>query len=139
MKKGQIIRRKLNDGTPVGPYLRINEFKRNAQIIVAHMINGKSTSLLSRENVYEPKVLNFVLSDNIVKRIKDKIQKAVIHDISEKWDCQKMAGAEVVLCRSVKYSTKTVTVRVDDVSIVYWNKKPQVRLQLGEIIESSDF
>lgn len=139
MKTGQIIRRKLNDGTPVGPYLRINEFKCNAKIIVAHMINGKSTSLLPRESVYEPKILNFVLSDNIIERIKGKIQKAVIHDISEKWDCEKIQSAEAVLCRSVKYSTRTVIVRVDDVSIVYWNKKPQVRLQLGEIIESSDF
>lgn len=139
MKKGQIIRRKLNDGTPVGPYLRIEEFKYNSKVVVAHMINGKSTSVLARANVYEPKVLNFVLSDNIVKRIKDKIQKAVIHDISEKWDCKKMQGAEVVQIRSVKYSTSTVTVRIDDVSIVYWNRKPQVRLQLGEIIESSDF
>ena len=139
MKTGQIIRRKLNDGTPVGPYLRIDEFKHNAQIIVAHMIDGKSTSLLPRASVYEPKVLNFVLSDNIVKRIKDKIQKAVIHDISEKWDCKKMQSAEVVQIRSVKYSTSTVIVRIDDVSIVYWNRKPQVRLQLGEIIESSVF
>lgn len=139
MKKGQIIRRKISDGTPVGPYLRIDEFKRNAQIIVAHMINGKSTSLLSRENVYEPKVLNFVLSDDIVTRIKKKIQKAIIHDISQKWNCQKMQSAEVVQIRSVKYGTRTVVVRVDDVSVVYWNRKPQVRLQLGEMIESSDF
>lgn len=139
MKKGQIIRRKLNDGTPVGPYLRIDEFKCNAQMIVAHMINGKSTSLLSRANVYEPKVLNFVLSDDIVTRIKEKIQKAIIHDISQKWNMWKMRSAEVVSIRSVKYGTRTVVVRIDDISIVYWNKKPQVRLQLGEIIESSDF
>lgn len=138
MKKGQLIRRKLNNGTPVGPYLRIDEFKCNSQIIVAHMINGKSTSVLSRASVYEPKILNFVLSDNIVKRIKDKIQKAVIHDISEKWDCKKMQSAEVVQIRSVKYGTRTVVSRIDDVSIVYWNRKPQVRLQLGEIIESND-
>lgn len=139
MKKGQIIRRKLNDGTPVGPYLRIDEFKCNSQVIVAQMINGKSTSVLARANVYEPKVLNFVLSDNIVTRIKEKVQKAIIHDISQKWNMWKMQSAEVVQIRSVKYSTRTVIVRVDDVSIVYWNKKPQVRLQLGEIIESSDF
>lgn len=139
MKKGQIIRRKLNDGTPVGPYLRIDEFKCNSQVIVAQMINGKSTSLLSRANVYEPKVLNFVLSDNIVTRIKEKVQKAIIHDISQKWNMLKMQSAEVVQIRSVKYGTRTVVVRIDDVSIVYWNKKPQVRLQLGEIIESSDF
>ena len=139
MKTGQLIRRKLNDGTPVGPYLRIEEFKCNAQIVVAKMINGKSTSVLARANVYEPKVLNFVLSDNIVKRIKDKIQKAVIHDISEKWDCKKMQSAEVVQIRSVKYSTRTVLIRIDSVSTVYWDRKPQVRLQLGEIIEASDF
>ncbi len=139
MKTGQIIRRKLNDGTPVGPYLRVKEFRCNAQIIVAQMINGKSTPVLARAKVYEPKVLNFVLSDNIVTRIKQKTQKAIIHDISQKWNMQKMAGAEAVLCRSVKYSTRTVIVRVDDVGIVYWNKKPQVRLQLGEIIESSNF
>ena len=139
MKTGQLIRRKLNDGTPVGPYLRIEEFKCNAQIVVAKMINGKSTSVLARANVYEPKVLNFVLSDNIVKRIKEEIQKAVIHDISEKWDCKKMQSAEVVQIRSVKYSTRTVLIRVDSVSTVYWDRKPQVRLQLGEIIESSDF
>lgn len=139
MKTGQIIRRKLNDGTPVGPYLRVEEFKCNAQIIVAQMINGKSTSVLVRAKVYEPKVLNFVLSDSVVTRIKQKVQKAIIHDISQKWNMQKMHSAEVVQIRSVKYSTRTVIVRVDDVGIVYWNKKPQVRLQLGEIIESSDF
>lgn len=139
MKKGQIIRRKISDGTPVGPYLRIEEFKYNSKVVVAHMINGKSTSVLARANVYEPKVLNFVLSDDIVTRIKEKVQKAIIHDISHKWDTLKMQSAEVVQIRSVKYSTRTVVVRIDSVSTVYWNKKPQVRLQLGEIIESSDF
>lgn len=139
MKTGQIIRRKISDGTPIGPYLRVEKFRRNAKIIVAHMINGKSTSVLARANVYEPKVLNFVLSDDIVTRIKEKVQKAIIHDISQKWNMLKMHSAEVVQIRSVKYSTRTVVVRIDSVSIVYWDKKPQVRLQLGEIIESSDF
>lgn len=139
MKTGQIIRRKLNDGTPVGPYLRIEEFKCNSKIVVARMINGNSTSVLAREKVYEPKVLSFVLSDNIVTRIKEEVQKAIIHDISQKWNMLKMHSAEVVQIRSVKYSTRTVVVRIDDVSVVYWNRKPQVRLQLGEIIESSDF
>lgn len=139
MKTGQIIRRKLNDGTPVGPYLRIEEFKCNSKIVVAHMINGKSTSVLARANVYEPKVLSFVLSDNIVTRIKEKVQKAIIHDISQKWNMLKMHSAEVVQIRSVKYSTRKIIVRIDGVSIVHWNRKAQVRLQLGEIIESSDF
>jgi len=139
MKKDQIIRRKLKDGTPIGPYLRIEGFGSNFKIVVAHMINGKSTHLISRANVYEPKILNFVLSDDVVTRIKEKIQKAIIHDVSQKWNMLKMHSAEIVQIRSAKYSTRTVIVRIDDVSVVYWNKKPQVRLQLGEIIESNDF
>jgi hypothetical protein len=139
MKTDQIIRRKLNDGTPVGPYLRIKEFKCNSKIVVANMINGKSTSVLARANVYEPKVLSFVLSDNIVTRIKEKVQKAIIHDISQKWNMSKMRSAEVVQIRSVKYSTRVVVIRIDSVSIVHWNRKSQIRLQLGEIIESSEF
>ena len=116
MKTGQIIRRKISDGTPVGPYLRIEEFKCNSKVVVAHMINGKSTSVLARANVYEPKVLNFVLSDDIVTRIKEKIQKAIIHDISQKWNMLKMHSAEIVQIRSVKYGTRTVVVRIDKIT-----------------------
>lgn len=139
MKKGQIIRRKLNDGTPEGPYLRIDEFKCNAQVIVAHMINGKSTSLLARARVYEPKVLKFVLSDCIINRIQEGIQKAIIHDMSSTWNYQKMSGAEIVSCRSATNSTKNVVLRIDGISIVSWNRKDQIRLQLGEIIEHIGF
>ena len=139
MKKGQIIRKKLTNGTPVGPYLKIiefiNKFEEQGVVVEEFYFAKNSKYTLSRKNVYELKTIKLVVSDEIVERILNGRQSAIIHDISKKWCLENLTGAEIVYLRSYKYTNKFIICTVDSTSTVYYNKKPQVRLQLGHIID----
>lgn len=137
MEKGQIIRKKLKNGTPVGPYLRITGFvnRFKTQIVLAQSVSGNVEYAIPRDRVYELNFVKMIISDEIVERIIKGRQSAIIHDISTKWCLENLNCAEVVQLRSQKYTQKVIICTVDSVSTVYYNRKPQVRLQLGHIID----
>ena len=85
MQKGQIIRRKLNDGTPVGPYMRIVRFTRThviAQRIIRYSCAGYDNEelFILRSHVYEPVVCKLVLSSIVWERVNAERQRSIIHD-----------------------------------------------------------
>lgn len=141
MKKGQIIRRKLRNGTPIGPYLRIKGFEQKT-VVVEPQYNWNeyrySYVSVQRDYVYELKTVKLIVPDEIVERIISGRQIAIIHDISARWGILNLNCAEIVQLRSRKYTNKVIICTVDSVSTVYYNRKPQVRLQLGYIIKFKD-
>lgn len=137
MKKGQIVRAKRHCGIPTGAYLRIKKVQGN--IVHVEALNSSFTQMtLQKTSVYELKVVKLVVPDFVVDRIKSGIQTAIIHDLSPKWEKLKNIKPEVVSIRSIKYSEKFVICSVKDIRTVYYNRKPQVRLEIPEILQIHD-
>lgn len=132
MRKGQFIRKQLKDGTPIGPYLRITGFIRGT--VVAQSLSGKVDYIIPRKDVCELKVIKLIIPDEIVDRVKNGRQSAIIHDVSSRWRQSNLNCAEVVQLRSQKYAHNVVLCSVYNTATVYYNRTPQVRLQLGSII-----
>ena len=131
MRTGQIVRRKLKNGTPVGPYMIIDEFIGRNLVSLRTLKSSEPDPIMSKENLYELKSIKMVLSDLIIDRIISGRQSAIIHDISPKWKKLMDEEPEIIQLRSIKYSNKVAVYTVEYISIVYYNRKPQVRLQLG--------
>ena len=141
MKKGQIIRRKVRNGTPIGPYLRIKGFEQKTVLTEPQLVCNKyalACNSISRDYVYELKTVKLIVPDEIIERIISGRQIAIIHDVSARWCISNLNCAEIVQLRSQKYTNKVIICTVDCVSTVYYNRKPQVRLQLGYIIKFKD-
>lgn len=135
MEKGMIIRRALNDGTPVGDYMCIDKVTRRT-LIVAHRIScnpdsKKGISLLQKNHIYIVRVRRLVISDNIWERINTNRQHSIIHDATVAWNRLQDSEAEVVQLRSIKYSQKVMLFTVDQIADVWYNRQRQIRLDLG--------
>lgn len=135
MEKGMIIRRALNDGTPVGDYLCIDKVTRRTHVM-AHRISNtpgsaKLFSMLLKSHVYVVKVRRLVISDDIWERINTNRQHSIIHDATVAWNRLQDSEAEVVQLRSIKYSQKVMLFTVDQIADVWYNRQRQIRLDLG--------
>ena len=134
MKNGQIVRRKLKNGVPVGPYMMINGFVGRSMVSLVTLKSSEPDPILSRDNIYELKSIKMVLSDLVVDRILAGRQGAIIHDISPKWKKLMDEEPEIIQIRSIKYSNKVAIFTVEYITIVYYNRKPQIRLQFGQML-----
>lgn len=135
MEKGMIIRRALNDGTPVGDYMCIDKVTRRTHV-VAHRIaheTGKAKSLfmLLKSHVYVVRTRRLVISDDIWERINTNRQHSIIHDATVAWNKLQDSEAEVVQLRSIKYPQKVMLFTVDHIADVWYNRQRQIRLDLG--------
>ena len=136
MQKGQIVRRMVNSGTPVGPYMRIIN-AQGAWVEVEKLDSGFCTAIL-KTHVYEPKVVKLIIPDVILDRIKSGIQKAIIHDLTPRWEQLRKIKPEVISLRSIKYSQKVVLFSVQEMRIVYYNRQPQLRVEIAEMLYKHD-
>lgn len=94
MKSGQIVRRKVQSGTPIGPWLQIIGFSGN--FVSVRVIETGETTLILRENVHQPKVAVLPVSAGILKRILSGHQIAVEHDSIGLWKRAALDGSELV-------------------------------------------
>ena len=139
MQKGQIIRRKLNDGTPVGPYMRIVRFTHThvvAQRIIRYSCAGYDNEelFILRSHVYEPVVCKLVLSSVIWERVNAERQRSIIHDICPKWEHIMDKEPEVICMTCFNYPLKRAIFSVDQMRYVWYGREKQLRLDLGERI-----
>lgn len=129
-----IIRRALNDGTPVGDYMCIDTVTRKH--VMAHRIIStpgcaKLCSMLLKSHVYAVRTSRLVISDDIWERINTNRQHSIIHDATVAWNRLQDKEAEVIQLRSIKYSQKVMLFTVDQIADVWYNRQRQIRLDLG--------
>lgn len=134
-KKGTIIRRALNDGTPVGDYMCIDKVIRRTHVMARRITNtsgrAKLFSILFKSHVYVVRTSKLVISDDIWERINTNRQHSIIHDATVAWNKLQDNEAEVVQLRSIKYSQKVMLFTVDQIADVWYNRQRQIRLDLG--------
>lgn len=130
-----IIRRALNDGTPVGDYMCIDTVTRRKHVMAHRITNtpgyAKSFFMLLKSHVHVVKVSRLVISDDIWERINTNRQHSIIHDATVVWNRLQDSEAEVVQLRSIKYSQKVMLFTVDQIADVWYNRQRQIRLDLG--------
>lgn len=135
MKKGQLIRRKLNNGTPVGGYMRIVRIARSNRVVAQHITccpDDKGDEVeLDKKHVYIVRVCKPVLSETVWDRINTDRQHSIIHDATAAWNKLQDNEAEVVQLRNSKYSQKVMLFTVDRIVDVWYNRQRQIRLDLG--------
>lgn len=128
MKIGQLIRKKSKRSylVPIGSYMIIESFPNNDCVMTT---NGH---LIPRKLVYEVKIAKFNIPDEVLKRILNGQQTAIIHDLSTKWEKLLHEETDVIQLRSVKYAKIVGLFEIESVSTVYYKCTPQVRVQLGQ-------
>lgn len=139
MHKGQIIRRMLNNGTPVGAYMCILRFTNThvvAQILSRPSPDGPEDDELyiTKNHVYQVKVCKLVISNNIWERINNGRQNSIIHDLCPTWETMMDKEPDVVQIRAFNYPQRVMLFRVDQIRYVWYNRERQIRLDLGERI-----
>lgn len=139
MEKGQIVRRVLNDGTPVGPYLLVRGFVNNNHVLTQRCevgITVKNTDSLyyAKKKLTVCKMTKLVISDPIWNRIEEGRQIAIIHDATPAWQKMQDSEPELVQLRSIKYPKKVIVCVVDGISDCFYNRSRQIRLVLNNRI-----
>ena len=137
MNKGQLIRRKLNNGTPVGPYMCIERFTH--WHVIAQNISRCPESCddeiyIARRHVHEVNMFKLTMSENVWDRINQDRQNSIIHDICPTWTKMMNKEPEVVQIRAYNLPQKIVLFRVDQIKYVWYGREKQIRLDLGERI-----
>lgn len=135
MEKGMIIRRALNDGTPVGDYMCIDKVTRRTHVMAHRIANTTSKSklycMLLKSHIYVVRTSKLVISDDIWERINTNRQHSIIHDATAAWNKIQNKKAEVVQLRSIKYPQKVMLFTVDQIVDVWYDRQRQIRLDLG--------
>ncbi len=83
MKIGQIIRRKLKSGTPVGPYMKIVEI--NGGTVWAEMPNSKDKVILLKKDVYKPSTMTLYVSKQMLEALNNGSRICVTHPVCKRW------------------------------------------------------
>lgn len=138
MRKGQIVRRKVHNGTPIGPYLQVLNAKNNLVEIEILGTNSGITHLIEKNNLYVLKEVKFVLADSIIDRIMLGQQKAIFHELSAKWKSLKEKKIEIVSLRSFQYPHKFVICSVQEIREIRYDRKPGVCVEFAEILYKND-
>lgn len=82
---GQIIRRKLHNGKPVGPYMIIQHIERDR--VYADVI-GQDTpnEMILKDNVYVPTINSLCISEDMYERLRKGFAICVQHPINKVWE-----------------------------------------------------
>lgn len=135
IRKGDIVRRTVSSGIPVGQYCTVG-FVKNGWAYLIPISSQKSTIALSvlKSNVYKPKMMRVVIPKFVFDRIRTNVQHAIIHDATPLWEKMLENDIEIVQLTSAIYPENKLLFRVDGVCRVFYKNTPQVRLLLGEPI-----
>lgn len=136
MNKGQIIRRMLNDGTPVGAYMCIVKFTRTHVVaqriaICSHSKYDEEELYITRPHVYQPRMCKLVVSEQLWERINSERQSSIIHDICPTWENMMKKEPEIIQLSAFNYPQKKVIYTVDQIKYVWYSRDRQIRLDLG--------
>ena len=133
MQKGQIVRKQLSNGTPIGPYCKITGFAGyKCSLVRVESLDGVvNNSLVKRERIYVLKSAKMIIGDTVYKRIEKGLQTSIIHDLTPKWKSILDKQPEVIQLRNELYQDQTMLFPVEEIKRVYYGHSMQVRLDLG--------
>ena len=80
---GELIRRKGRSGNPIGPYMKIMQISNN--LIYVRPIGMNIECLLSRSNVYVPKMVKLPVRQLKYFELRNGQTKCVIHKVSPRY------------------------------------------------------
>ena len=133
MEKGQIVRKMLSTGEPVGSYCMIIGFKGiKSSLVRLKSMDGIVDGYIKRERVYVCRQCKTIISDRVFKRLEKGLQHSIIHDTTPKWIQMHDKDPEVIQFRSELYSERIMIFTVENIRKVYYNNSTcQIRLDLG--------
>lgn len=83
--KGQIIRRKLHDGTPVGPYMRIMHIEQDR--VYADVIGTDTPNvMLLKDNVYTYSIFSITISESLLNKLNSGKTVCAQHSVDIRWE-----------------------------------------------------
>ncbi len=142
MKKGDIVRRILEDGTPIGPYLVYlckegNLWRRviSTAIMKKEGRNDKEPyknfpTLLRKEHVIEIKMARLQIIDTVYRRIESGKQTKIIHPPTANWVKLLENSAEIVQIRNFQFIDDKMVFKIDSVEKLQ-GRDSDIQLVLG--------
>ena len=135
MKKGQIVRRITNNGTPIGPYMIVKEFLSDHVLTQRCEIGANPTNVeclyYAKNHLCKIKIIRVIVQDEIWERMAEGRQSAIIHDLTPLWNKIYDKEPELIQFRSRKYPQKVAIYTVDRIADCYYNRIRQIRLGIG--------
>lgn len=113
-QKGQIVRRKLHSGTPIGPYMQIMHIEQDK--VYCDIIGKDNPNIaLFKDNVYVYSQISLMISDEMLKRLKQGKTICVSHPITVKWEKAYKENPELVHFYSQKGKIKPATFYIEQI------------------------
>ena len=133
MLKGQIVRKMLSTGEPIGPYCIITGFKGSkCSLVRLESFDGVVDTYVKRDRVKVFKSAKLILGHKIYERIQKGLQVSIIHDASPKWVKIYKDEPEIIQLRDELYSDRTMVFPVEEVRKMFYHREiPVIRLDLG--------
>ena len=132
MLKGQIVRRCLSSGDPVGAYCIITGFGgKNCSLVHLESVDGVITCWIKRDRIKEYSVVKLIIGHKVFERIEKGLQTSVIHDATPKWRKMYEEEPDIIQLRDELYSNKTMAFPIEELKKVFYSGSTQIRLELG--------
>ena len=136
MKKGQVIRRKMNDGTPIGPYLVIDRITQNSVDCHMLILGNKIPRTISKNHVYEYNSRIVRISDHEIVDMEHWHDMSIIYKKSNK-TLDKLCDniPEMVIFRSINHEAVILDCCFNRIQR-YNNGKyiPMIRISGGRVV-----
>ena len=127
--KGAIIRKKLEDGTPIGPYMQImhvDHKKVYADVIGLDVPNVA----IPKKNVYLYRIPAVIVSEQKLQELKEKRAIAVRHKTTANWEKILKDPPELIKFFTVPKNYQAIFV-VDSVRTVYALNERSIQIVVG--------
>lgn len=134
MKKGQIVRKCLSNGTVVGSYWMIIGIKRPNLVDIQSLASEKMREFVRKDRLRVYKTTKLIISHRVYDRVEKEVQNAIIHDPTKKWLDLFEKQPDIVQLRSELYEERTMLFCVDQTIKIQTEHGIRIRLDLGEKI-----
>ena len=132
MLKGQIVRKCLSSGEPIGSYYIITGFSgKNRSLVRLESVDGVITCYVKREQIKEYSITRMIIGHRVFERIEKGLQTSIIHDATPKWEKMYKKEPDIVQLRDELYSNKIMSFHVEEIKKVFYSGSVQIRLELG--------
>ena len=128
MKVGDIIRKKVQSGTLVGPYMRIEVIEED--VVYASVFGSDAPNLIIfKSNVHVCSIKSLVISPKMLEDLKNGFKCEVSHVCTPTWKAVADDKPEIIMFRTAYIVYKNPFV-LEDVKVVYSSafKEQQIKL-----------
>lgn len=128
MKVGDIIRKKVQSGTIVGPYMRI-EVVEDDRVYASVFGSDAPNIMILKSNVHVCSVKSLVISSKMLEDLKNGFKCEVSHTCTPTWKAVVDETPEIIMFRTAYIVYRSPFV-LEDAKIVYSStfKEQQIRL-----------